>query len=549
MGNEFFRAVRNKKHPRHEWANRVLESVVEGMLRDGEPGFINASQCEVDEAPGATFYSTNPCVTGDTLILTSDGITAARNLTETPFEVVYDGKTYRSEGFFETGTKPVYEVLTEEGSRIEVTADHQFLTAGDTEDEWKSASALEKGDHLVIQGMLSESTLKHVSGLMELLTNLGSETGDGTEFVWIPEETPETAYQWKAILNLLGIRSILKHRKSVSAFSLRLDKGDMKRLRQALKSKGLGRKVKSQVNRWMETVQSVRYIGEKPVYDCTVEKVHCYLSNGFVSHNCGEIPMMRYPDMKSFDVCCLGHVNLAFAEDPVECFRLMARFLLRATFAELPDPLTRENVQRNRRIGVGFLGFHEWLVQNGIRYSEASSSAWVARQLRRFRDVVREEARRYAHQMRIPEPIKRTTVAPTGTINNIPGVTSGIQPLYAPFYIRRVRYSNSDEELGRVLARGDYLSVESDVYAANTTVVSYACRDVTVERLATGLNRHDSHTIHATNWHSPHTGSDRSAFPSVAWIPYQRKRGNRETWQDNSGCGHKPQVDDNSNNI
>ncbi|GIV22002.1 MAG: hypothetical protein KatS3mg023_3753 [Armatimonadota bacterium] len=486
VDDEFFRAVRNRKHPLHGWANRVLDEVIEGMLTNGEPGFINASQCEVDEAPGATFYSTNPCVTENTLVLTDRGMVPVKELRD-EFTAVYNGEFFHSSGFFSTGKKPVYEVLTVQGSRLEATADHRLLVERDGTKQWVPISDLKPGDSVVIQGAIVADD--EFDSLQDMLSLLGSESSDGTEFIWLPDKVDP--YRWKAHLNMLGIKSVLVYRPSLDTWSLRIDKQYMRQARQAMRLRRLNRTSKKHRGEWLEQVQQVSPLGEMEVYDCTVEGAHCYVSNGFVSHNCGEIAMMRYPDMRSFDVCCLGHVNLAFAEDPVECFRLMSRFLLRATFAELSDELTRQNVQRNRRIGVGFLGFHEWLVKHGIRYSEASSSPWVARQLRKFREVVREEARRYARQMRIAEPIKCTTVAPTGTINNIPGVTSGIQPLYSPFYIRRVRYSNSDTELQRVLERGDYHHVESAINEPNTTVVSYVCRDITVDRLVSHLGDYE----------------------------------------------------------
>ena len=480
VNNEFFRAIRNSKHPKHEWANRVLDATVEGMLRDGEPGFINASQCEVDEAPGATFYSTNPCVTEDTFVLTTEGIKQVKDLVNRPFEAVVEDGSYRSAGFFETGVKPVYEVITKEGSRIKVTGDHKLQVHGDEVDYWCPVLELQTDQELVISGTLNAATASNFAGLVELIATLGSKTADGAYFIWLPDDKPELAYHWKSVLNMIGVKSTINVNRRVSALSIRIDQSDVIKARRAYRSRREGRLFKTHINSWTERVKEVRYLGEERVYDCTVDVVHCYISNGFLSHNCGEIAMMRYPDMKSFDVCCLGHVNLAMVEDPVEAFRLMTRFLIRATFAELSDPLTRANVERNRRIGVGFLGFHEWLVAHGIRYSEASSNPWVARQLRKFREVVREEARRYAGQMRIPEPIKKTTVAPTGTINNIPGVTSGIQPLYAPFYIRRVRYSRSDDELKNLPPN---VPIEDDQYASNTVVASYYCRDVMVDRL------------------------------------------------------------------
>ncbi|MFE2098933.1 hypothetical protein [Streptomyces sp. NPDC059468] len=58
--------------------------------------------------------------------------------------------------------------------------------------------------------------------------------------------------------------------------------------------------------------------------------------------------------------------------------------------------------------------------------------------------MVREEAREYAFQLRVPEPVQVTTVAPTGSIAKLPGVSEGIHPIYARFFKRRVRFSMPD---------------------------------------------------------------------------------------------------------
>ena len=490
VDDEFFEAIRSKRHPKHKLASQVMDEVIQGMLTNGEPGFINASMCREGEAPGTEFYSTNPCVVGSTLVLTEHGVMSAQSLVSQPENVVYHGKSYRTDGFFSTGVKPVYEVVTEEGSFLRATADHRVLVSGN---EWKRLDELQPGDRVVITGDWSiepEALETMVRVIYERKDQLVKGTGDMLYLNLWSEDEGE-ARHFKLVLNMLGIRSLIHQNEAMKTWLVHLSRSDWRKLSRIIAVRKRGHRVNAMASSWEEKVKSVQYIGEEEVYDCQVPGINRYISNGLVSHNCGEIPMMRYPDMKSFDVCCLGHVNLAFAEDPIECFRLMTRFLIRATFAPLPDELTRQNVQRNRRIGVGFLGFHEWLVNHGVKYSQAPQSSWVKRQLKKFRETVVEAARQYASQLRIPEPIKKTTVAPTGTISNIPGTPSGIQPLYAPFYRRRVRYSNSDAELQRILEQGNYESVEPAVNEPNTTVVSYICRDIMVDRVSERLGSYE----------------------------------------------------------
>ncbi len=194
---------------------------------------------------------------------------------------------------------------------------------------------------------------------------------------------------------------------------------------------------------------------------------------------CGEIALEEWEN------CNLGHINLgAFAGDldgAVEAHRLMARFLLRATFGDVPDDRQREVLARNRRIGVGHLGFQGWLVAQGIRYSESAEHPDVRAALARFAAAVRAEADDYAAELGVVAPVKVTTVAPTGSVAKLPGATEGIQPIYARHFIRRVRLAEDDPEVELQRALG--LQLEPDLYSPHTVVVSIPTKDTLVERV------------------------------------------------------------------
>lgn len=216
--------------------------------------------------------------------------------------------------------------------------------------------------------------------------------------------------------------------------------------------------------------------GEPGFYNSTLaskgELIHLGATNP-----CGEIPL------ESWESCNLGHVNLAYGKDELqlESFRLMTRFLIRATFSDIQDPKQQEVVNRNRRIGVGFFGLQEWLGQRGIRYSEYYQNGILADALTDWYSVVRNEANEYAKQLDIPNPIKVTTIAPTGTIAKLAGTSEGIQAIYAKYYIRRVRYSANDPEVAKLQARG--VPLEPDLYTTGTVVASFPCEDPILTRV------------------------------------------------------------------
>ncbi|WP_431941629.1 ribonucleoside-triphosphate reductase, adenosylcobalamin-dependent [Nocardia grenadensis] len=224
--------------------------------------------------------------------------------------------------------------------------------------------------------------------------------------------------------------------------------------------------------------------GEPGIWDSTLSNVG--EPNRVVCTNpCGEITL------ESSEPCNLGHVNLAAFvdeygqadEDGIErAHELATRFLMRATFANVNDPKSREVLDRNRRIGVGHLGVASFLALIGIPFSKTPSTMFP-HYLDSWAGVVDEAAEKFAHELRIPVPVKKRTVAPTGTIAKMPGVSEGIHPIFSRYFIRRIRFSTVDPsqvaQLEEMKRQGYH--VEPCQYAENTAVVSIPTKDSLVE--------------------------------------------------------------------
>jgi len=105
----------------------------------------------------STRFNTNPCVTKDTLILTSKGPLRVDELIGTQFEAIINGDRYLStkDGFFETGDKKVYTLKTKEGYQVNITEDHLVLLRSN---QWVEASKLSKGDKIVIHNHGNNNT-------------------------------------------------------------------------------------------------------------------------------------------------------------------------------------------------------------------------------------------------------------------------------------------------------------------------------------------------------------------------------------------------------
>lgn len=138
------------------------------------------------------------------------------------------------------------------------------------------------------------------------------------------------------------------------------------------------------------------------------------------------------------DSCNLGSINLAVIEHPArlaEVSRLATQFLLCGTITgHVPYEKVGGVRAQNRRIGIGLMGVHEWLLQRGYRYEVVPElHDWLAV----WRDNTDDEARRASRQLNINVPKGIRSIAPTGTIGILAGTTTGIEPIYAVAYKRR----------------------------------------------------------------------------------------------------------------
>ncbi len=94
--------------------------------------------------------ASNPCVTGDTLVATADGMQRIEDLVgKSAFVIGGDGKPHFVSRIFPTGKKETYELRTRSGYRLNVTADHKVFTSnrGDV-----AARDLTADDEIVLQG-------------------------------------------------------------------------------------------------------------------------------------------------------------------------------------------------------------------------------------------------------------------------------------------------------------------------------------------------------------------------------------------------------------
>ncbi|MGD8727525.1 MAG: adenosylcobalamin-dependent ribonucleoside-diphosphate reductase, partial [Gemmatimonadales bacterium] len=193
-----------------------------------------------------------------------------------------------------------------------------------------------------------------------------------------------------------------------------------------------------------------------------------HLGSYEATNPCGEQPLLPY------DVCNLGSLNVgAFVkEGEVDWERMRRAIHLCTHFLDnvidvnkYPLPEITNLASRIRRIGLGVMGWADFLVRIGVPYDSEEAIEWARRVMHFVDEEAKVESERLADErgvfpeweksiwgpdestvrsetggrvrpMRLLRNCNLTTVAPTGTISIIAHCSSGIEPLFAVAFMR-----------------------------------------------------------------------------------------------------------------
>lgn len=182
----------------------------------------------------------------------------------------------------------------------------------------------------------------------------------------------------------------------------------------------------------------------KEVYWKTIRHMLETAEPGFsidVGENAGETLRNACTEVTSrddSDICNLGSINMAridTLEEFKEVIRYGTAFLLAGTvYSHLPYGKVNETRTKNRRLGLGLMGIHEWLIKRGYKYE---ANAELDKWLEAYRDLSTTWAEHYATMWGLTVPVKTRAIAPCGTISIIAETTSGIEPVFCAAFKRR----------------------------------------------------------------------------------------------------------------
>jgi ribonucleoside-diphosphate reductase alpha chain len=138
------------------------------------------------------------------------------------------------------------------------------------------------------------------------------------------------------------------------------------------------------------------------------------------------------------DVCNLGSINMgriSSLKEFSQIVELATKFLICGTMkAKLPYEKVYLTREKNRRLGLGLMGMHEWLIKKGQKYEVSDElHQWLSV----YKGVSDKVSRETADQFSITRPVANRAIAPTGSIGILAGTSTGVEPIFAVAYKRR----------------------------------------------------------------------------------------------------------------
>ena len=187
---------------------------------------------------------------------------------------------------------------------------------------------------------------------------------------------------------------------------------------------------------------------------------------------CGEQPLLPY------ESCNLGSINLVAMLDEtpngyvINCDRLEKTVRTAVHFLDnvievnkYPIPKIDETTKQLRKIGLGVMGFADMLLRLGIPYNSEEGVALGEKVMGFIHNIGWETSRKLAETrgtfplfeqstLKNGQPVRNatvTTIAPTGTLSIIAGVSSGVEPVFAFAFIRNVMDNTEMVEVNPIL--------------------------------------------------------------------------------------------------
>ncbi len=483
----------------------ILDHIAANNYDWAEPGILYWDTIKrynlLDEFANFEYAGVNPCVTGDTLVQTIEGAIAIKDLVGTqPY--VYcmngDGKLVvkRATKVWKTRENAQLVEIDFNRGKLICTPDHQIYTRNRG---WVAAKDLKPKDKLNGLGFSKGNEInemikltsdpkyyKHHRFIMEQMGHSiqGKDVHhkDNNHLNNVYSNLEVIAHSKHSILTNQGHECNCPQDPITGQFITK----ECKCKRSKTDSVNIDNTGKNFI---VKSVTVLNYTED--VYDLTVPELHNFIANNIVIHNCAEEPL------PAGGSCLLGALNLSeFVENPftdkaafnIPEFKSAVRIAIRALNDVLDEGLElhpleeqRESVRDWRQIGLGIMGFADMLLKMSCQYDSARAldiidmigkalvntgleeSAILAKETQSFpqcdlRLILASTFITVLRNHNVIEDntidlIKRYglrnsqlfTIAPTGSISTMLGVSGGVEPIFATHYTRKTESLHGED--------------------------------------------------------------------------------------------------------
>lgn len=483
----------------------ILDHIALNNYDWAEPGILYWDTIKrynlLDEFANFEYAGVNPCVTGDTLVQTIQGAVAIKDLVGTqPY--VYcmdnDGKLVVKRAIKVWKTRENAQLVEIDFNRGKLicTPDHQIYTRNRG---WVAAKDLKPKDRLNGLGFSKGNEInemikltsdpkyyKHHRFIMEQMGHSiqGKDVHhkDNNHLNNVYSNLEVISHSKHSILTNQGHECNCPQDPVTGQFIPK----ECKCKRSKNDSVNVDNTGKNFI---VKSVTALDYTED--VYDLTVPELHNFIANNIVIHNCAEEPL------PAGGSCLLGALNLSeFVENPftdkaafnIPEFKSAVRIAIRALNDVLDEGLElhpleeqRNSVRDWRQIGLGIMGFADMLLKMSCQYDSARAldiidmvgktlvntgleeSALLAMDTEPFpecdlRLILASTFITVLRNSNVIEDntidlIKRYglrnsqlfTIAPTGSISTMLGVSGGVEPIFATHYTRKTQSLHGED--------------------------------------------------------------------------------------------------------